>query len=339
MKAALYCRELLGPNGMAKATVLTAWALRQEGYDVEVLTQAAAPPRRLEAFFGRWARGLRVRRVGPPERETGRALAAATARYDLFINQSPGAYFPSMAPRSWLWVHAVPRSAPRHLSFYEVLGNSLYTQRRLKALWGGRVKALPPPVAVEDFPPRAKGKRILVVGTLGAKVRSKGELALVRLFRELSESGALPGWSLDVAGEPEGGAAWLARLKRAAAEAPVRLHADAGLKRLRSLYGRATLFWHACAEEHFGIALAEAMAAGCVVLAPKFGGPREIVVHGKSGWLYGSQDELRRRTLLAAGGGAPLAAMAARGRRESRRYGLGGFRERLRALIKAGPNS
>ncbi len=54
------------------------------------------------------------------------------------------------------------------------------------------------------------------------------------------------------------------------------------------LLGKARAFVHA-AEEDFGIALVEAQAAGCPVIAFGKGGAREIVIDGKTGLLFTEQ--------------------------------------------------
>lgn len=54
------------------------------------------------------------------------------------------------------------------------------------------------------------------------------------------------------------------------------------------LLGKARAFVQA-AEEDFGIALAEALAAGCPVIAYEKGGASEIVIPGETGLLYGEQ--------------------------------------------------
>lgn len=54
------------------------------------------------------------------------------------------------------------------------------------------------------------------------------------------------------------------------------------------LMGRAKAFVHA-AEEDFGIAIAEAQAAGCPVIAYESGGGREIVIPGVSGLFFPEQ--------------------------------------------------
>lgn len=348
MKAAIYCRDLTGPNGMTKSTVLTALALRREGYDIEVLTETAAAPDRLIQFFGQAVRALRIVKIGPPRGAAGRRLVARTAGYDLFINQFPGAYFPSFARRNWLWVHAGPLTRPRHFRFYRIFGNSRQTQKLLRDRWGTRSEILYPPVAVQDFAPRRKERLILSAGSLGGAARPKNELAMIRLFKELHREGMLPGWRYHLVGELEGGPAWLSRLRAEAAGAPVQVQVDAGLADMRRLYGRALLFWHACGAsikkgqkpeglEPFGIALVEAMAAGCAVLAPAAGGPREIIANGESGWLYHSWRGLRRLTIAAAAGRMPLTRMVRDARARSLRYGTESFQSRLRALLLTEP--
>jgi glycosyltransferase involved in cell wall biosynthesis len=58
---------------------------------------------------------------------------------------------------------------------------------------------------------------------------------------------------------------------------------------LTSLMGKAKAFVHA-AEEDFGIALAEAQAAGCPVITLNQGAAPEIIRDGKTGLLYQGQD-------------------------------------------------
>lgn len=334
MKAALYCRDLAGANGMTRSTLEAARALVRLGHEVDILVETADPARRLRRLFGPPGRRVRLVRVGPPSGASGRRLIALTARYDLFVNQLPGVYLPSLAARSWLWLHALPASPPRHLDGYRLLANSRYTRELVARRWGRRAEVLYPAVSVEDFPPRGKRPRILAVGTLGAAARPKNEVKLIRAFKALRASGRMAGWSLDLAGELEGGSAWLARLKAAASGAPVRIHLGAGLSRMRRLYGEASVYWHACRREHFGLAPLEAMAAGCVVLAADAGGPAETVSHGRCGWLYRDDAELRRLTLAVVEGRAPAARLRDAARARSRRYARPRFDARLRRLLK-----
>jgi len=49
------------------------------------------------------------------------------------------------------------------------------------------------------------------------------------------------------------------------------------LRKVRDILGRAQAYIHCAENEHFGITIVEAMAAGCVPVVHDSGGPREIV--------------------------------------------------------------
>lgn len=63
-------------------------------------------------------------------------------------------------------------------------------------------------------------------------------------------------------------------------------------KGLGVLLSKATLFLHPMGNEHFGIAIVEAMAAGCIPIVHNSGGPIEIIQEGKYGFTYNSPSEL-----------------------------------------------
>jgi glycosyltransferase involved in cell wall biosynthesis len=101
--------------------------------------------------------------------------------------------------------------------------------------------------------------------------------------------------------------AFFDRLSTLAAGAGAHVKANIDWHELRSLYERASIFWHAAGYgedqntrpifvEHFGISTVEAMAAGCVPVVINKGGQREIVEHGVSGFLWETLDELKNYT-------------------------------------------
>jgi glycosyltransferase involved in cell wall biosynthesis len=49
------------------------------------------------------------------------------------------------------------------------------------------------------------------------------------------------------------------------------------LRKVKDLLGRAMAYVHCAENEHFGITIVEAMAAGCIPVVHDSGGPREIV--------------------------------------------------------------
>jgi glycosyltransferase involved in cell wall biosynthesis len=84
------------------------------------------------------------------------------------------------------------------------------------------------------------------------------------------------------------------------------------LRKVKDLLGRAMAYVHCAENEHFGITIVEAMAAGCVPIVHDSGGPREIVT-GDVGFRWralpnaarqirvlAENDNLRRRLSAAS---------------------------------------
>jgi len=102
--------------------------------------------------------------------------------------------------------------------------------------------------------------------------------------------------------------AFLSWLENASRGFPIRIHVNASYDELKQYYQRATFFWHAAGygidedvypdrTEHFGMSTVEAMSAGCIPFAVNAGGQKEIVSHGKSGYLWNTVGELIGETL------------------------------------------
>ncbi|WAC65230.1 glycosyltransferase family 1 protein [Agrococcus sp. SL85] len=86
---------------------------------------------------------------------------------------------------------------------------------------------------------------------------------------------------------------------------------------LRAAYGAMDVFVHTGAEETFGQTLQEAAASGLPVVAPRAGGPIDLVDHGTTGFLFAPDDAvaLRRAVALLAADPALRARMGEAGRR------------------------
>jgi glycosyltransferase involved in cell wall biosynthesis len=144
----------------------------------------------------------------------------------------------------------------------------------IKDAYKRRASVLYPPVNIDKLRPLTpRGNYFLVVSRLVAHKRID---LIVKAFNQLK----LPLW---IAGSgPE------ERRLRALAGPTVRLLGWQSESNLPELYGRARAFIHAC-EEDFGIALVEAQASGCPVIAFQHGSAAELVIDGETGMFYSQQ--------------------------------------------------
>lgn len=180
-----------------------------------------------------------------------------------------------------------------------------WTRRR----WGIDTSVVHPPVDVEvvQVP---KEPLILSVGRFSTTAHTKKQLEMMDAFGELHPR--LPGWTYASVGGlnmREENHAYFVRIRDTAAGYPALVDANLERTRVKELFARAKIFWHATGldedpdahpelAEHFGIATVEAMAAGCVPVVINRGGQRDIVEHGVTGFLWNTLDELKRYTEL-----------------------------------------
>jgi glycosyltransferase involved in cell wall biosynthesis len=191
----------------------------------------------------------------------------------------------------------------RLATFRPIIANSEFTAKWIRRRWGREAQVLYP--AIFPVTPLPKEPLILSVGRLMGGKRSKHQLEMIRMFRELMNAG-LDGWELHIAGITED--EQYARCVSEAAEGlPVVLHFNISRRDLEQLYGRASLFWHATGAscdpdiepdrmEHFGIATVEAMSAGSVPIVINRGGQPEIVGGLENGVLWNSFEECKSAT-------------------------------------------
>ncbi len=193
--------------------------------------------------------------------------------------------------------------------FYTFVSNSNFTKQIVDSEFAINSQVIYPPVSVENFTPRKlKAKNIVYVGRFSNLTQSKGHDILISEFKKIHSS--LPGWKLILLGGTTMGATpeYIQSLKSLAQGLPVEFVFDPHFSEIKKNLENAKIFWSAAGfsennllpparQEHFGISLVEAMAAGCVPIVPNRGGHPEIVDNGINGFLYDSLSEFSQLTL------------------------------------------
>jgi len=242
-----------------------------------------------------------------------------------------------------------------------IIYNSRFTARVIEESWKLRVPSVViyPPIDVpaESVPWIEKRNYILSVGRFFAGSHEKRHRALIEAFRIFcrnrsasisvtTDSRSRGDWELHLVGgtddSPET-VALIEQLKHASRDLPVRFHINADRSELAELYRLSKLFWHAAGlgvdelrepdrVEHFGMAVVEAMAYGCIPFAVNRGGLREIIEHGVNGFLWSTVEELVELTKsLTSNSTAEHISSKARAR--SQEFSREKFRQRIWTLL------
>src|SRR3989449_5443005 len=152
-----------------------------------------------------------------------------------------------------------------------LLSVSDFTREFVQKAWRRDSVTVYPPCPVEIYSEldRMQPRENLVV-TVGRIVPEKRFHLFVELARRVPTTRFVAIGSL-----PDGTSAYYERLRRTA---PANVSfVLSPLRKVKDLLGRAMAYVHCAENEHFGITIVEAMAAGCVPIVHDSGGPREIV--------------------------------------------------------------
>jgi glycosyltransferase involved in cell wall biosynthesis len=177
--------------------------------------------------------------------------------------------------RPWMWISDV------HISRIQsnlMVTNSNWTARVLRDKYQCKPQVLYPPVSWHGGNPEWEDRSFSFV-MLGRLSPDKRQIETINMIEQVRSRGFAV--ELEIIGNIGGGAGedFLQQLTHRIAEAGdwVRLHQGVNRKRLEQLVAGSRFGIHAMLEEHFGIAVAEMLRAGCIVFVHDDGGQVEIV--------------------------------------------------------------
>ena len=172
----------------------------------------------------------------------------------------------------------------------------------------------------------------------------KRQAEMLGIFREMTNS-YHHGWKMYCAGGLSEEGVYNEIMRRFGTEDNIRIIVNSTRCELKSLLEKSKIFWHAAGygrdektyperSEHFGIATVEAMAAGCVPVVINKGGQSEIVQHGLNGFLWNTEDELKKYTMMLIQDERLRMRMAEAARARAKFFSVEMFENRFRNIMQ-----
>lgn len=277
------------------------------------------------------------------------AVSRQSSRYDIFVNANMLTRVRPRAGKSVFVCHFPDqkRDAAWYVDHYDLLiNNSAYGARWTRALWGLKPHlTLTPPIDMNGVK-RPKRNIILSVSRFeesGSKKQLEMIAAFAALCRQRPEIKKT--WRLVLCGGSLPRERYIKRVAAAHlmadASLPIDIMTNIGSSELRAVYAQSKIFWHLCGLdetaperiEHFGMTTVEAMQNHCVPIVFNGGGQKEIVEHGRSGFLINSSSGLRAATLELIKNPARLRRTAVAAWRRSKDFSTDKFRGRVREIF------
>jgi len=212
-----------------------------------------------------------------------------------------------------------------------VMTNSSWTAEYIKRTYGNdRVYVVHPPVNVEELLPLGgdRGKIVLTVSRISPEKRLTAIAEVARLVPEAEFYlvGSTSVYSGPVLREIR---------ERSEGLSNFHLETDVPRKRILELMSQASIYLHPPFAEHFGIAIAEAAAAGLVPVVYRDGGGwTDIASRVDQGLGYTSVEEAAHIIRSLLNDTERLRALSAKAREVAKGFSYERFRERVDEVIR-----
>lgn len=290
-------------------------------------------------------------------------VSKRTKKYDLFINQEHVTFIRirSFSQRSILICEVPPVMSslldnlftrllfdPKIKTYDKMVVNSYYTKKWAEKYYRKEATVLYPPIDTESFVSSLKENIILSVGRFCTTLHCKKQLDMVKAFKELCTQHELINWEYHLVGGLGGSPTdhkYLADCRIEAKHYPIFFHVNVPFEKVKELYGKAKIFWHATGlgedenehperMEHFGMATVEAMSAGCVPVVINKGGQPEIVRDKIDGFLFETMEELNDYTLRVINNDALWGKMSEACIKRSQEFSIEKFERRVKEAFE-----
>jgi len=180
----------------------------------------------------------------------------------------------------------------RKMKWKILLTNSEFSREAIKKYVGTDAKVIYPPVEIDEFLKVSKNrKREQRIVSCGRYTPEKNYEFILKVAENL------PHVEFIIIGASSGKISntYYEKLKNIIVKRKmknIRLLRNVSRKKQIEIYSRSKVFFHAMINEHFGIAIVEAMAAGLVPVVHKSGGPwYDIIDRGKYGYGFNNLEE------------------------------------------------
>jgi glycosyltransferase involved in cell wall biosynthesis len=305
----VFCPTLHNYGGGEFVAVAIANTLAQNGYDVTIFTTKPVDAKAVRGFYGETLHP-KIEQVTQPTSLNARGIMSfyqtifrsyiAKSKTATFVDPYSNCIFPwtdvcymhfPLLNRFAYSTHFPYLLSPHHtevgalpqvileknLATYDnklVLANSHYTAHEIEAFSGKHVEVLYPPFtsSIQNIPPQPKkdlvvttsrfegNKKLEKIPKIAAKTDSNIQFAIIGRLYDKSTLDRLQ-----------------AQVKKLGLVDRVKFYPDLPAEEKLRMLASAKVYLHTMVGEHFGIAIVEAMASGCIPISHNSGGMVEFV--------------------------------------------------------------